>query len=229
MLKLVGKDLLAARWILLCGAAVLSLYSLQPFFSAGFILAAGGALALAGQATVFFLEDRNKTEILYLSLPVSRASIVGARYLLGAVLLAAGGAMVFGIIGWAGALMHVPRPAGGFPGLLSIEAAALFFPLTAFFLSLYLPFYHRFSFGRGTLLFTAAGVLCAALGAAGLKAALSDAFASGGGEAVIFGAVRVLRLSLGTPLFVLAAAAAVFIPFLVSLFLSTRFYARREF
>ncbi len=77
-----------------------------------------------------------------------------------------------------------------------------------------------------TTLFSAAGALSVSLGAAALRAALPAAFVPGGGESVVFGAVR---FSLGPPLFVLAAVAVVVVLFVASLFLSKRFYARREF
>lgn len=230
MLKICLKDLLAARWFLLAILSVLLLYTLQPFFSAGFILTAGGAAVMAGLAIVFFLEDRNKTEILTLSLPVKRSAIVGARHLLGALFLAVCGGIVFGVIAPLGILIHSGPADTGLSGLLSVEASALFFVIVAFFLALYLPLYHRFGFGRGTILFLIVGIALASLGTAGLFSTLAAGPAPGRElGAVAVGFVRTIRSSLGTPLFLLAAAVLVIIPFEVSFRLSTRFYARREF
>ncbi|MCX6564902.1 MAG: ABC-2 transporter permease [Candidatus Aminicenantes bacterium] len=230
MLKLCLKDLLAARWFLLANMTVLLLYALQPYFSAGFIMAAGGVVVIAGLAIVFFLEDRDKTEILTLSLPVKRSAIVGARHLLGALFLAVCGGIVFGVIAPLGTVIRSRSDAAGLSRLLSIEAAVLFFVITLFFLALYLPLYHRFGFGRGTIVFLIAGIALVSLGAAGLFAILPAAPAPGRelGTAVI-GSVRAIRSSLGTPLFLLSAVAVVVVPFAISLRLSLRFYARREF
>jgi len=230
MLKLCAKDILAARWVLLAELAIISLYALQPYFSAGFIMAAGITLILSGLATVFFMEDRNKTEVLYLSLPIKRSAIVGARYLLGALFLAVCGGIVFGVIAPMGTLIHSRPDDIGLSRLLSIEAAVLFFVITVFFLALYLPLYHRFGFGRGTILFLIVGIALTSLGTAGLFSILpADPAVRRELGAAVIGSVRAIRMSLGTPLFLLAAAALVVIPFGISFRLSLRFYARREF
>jgi len=229
MLRIFAKDLLAARWFLLAGAGALFLYTLQPFFSAGVILAAGAAVVLFGLAVVFFLEDRNRTEIVTLSLPVKRSEVVGARHLLGVLFLAVSGGIVFGAIAPLGTLVHSGPAAAGLFRLFSIEAAALFFVITAFLLALYLPLVHRFGFGRGTVLFLVAAIVLASLGAAAWFARLPADFSKSGGFESVFQALRALRSSLGTPLFLLLAAALIVVPYSVSFRLSLRFYARREF
>lgn len=230
MLKICLKDLLAARWFLLAGAAFLLFYALQPYFSAGFIMAAGGAVVLAGLAVVFFLEDKNKTEILILSLPVRRSAIVGARHLLGALFLAVSGGIVFGVIAPLGIVIP-SRPADAdLSRLFSIEAASLFFVITAFFLALYLPLVHRFGFGRGTIRFVFAGIVFASLGAAGLFSVLpADPAARRELAVAAIGLVGEIRSSLGTPLFLLAAVVLTGMFFWISFRLSLRFYEKREF
>ncbi len=136
----------------------------------------------------------------------------------GAVLLAAGGAMVFGIIGWAGALMHVPRPAGGFPrasfdrsgGLVFSADRAFSCSLPSVLSPLRLRPRNAPVHGRRRR--------CAALGAAGAQSRPLGRLRFGrrGG--------RYFRGRPGSPALLgdaplSCAAAAVFIPFLVSLFL----------
>ncbi len=231
MLKLIRKDWLAARWFLLANLAAILLYSLQPPFADVLVMVPGFCLVLINLAAVFFFEDRNKTEILYLSFPVKRRDVVASRHLLGGLSLAGVGLAVFGVIG---PLAGWIRPAGrsvSFP-LHSVEAAAVFAVFSAVFASLYLIFYHRFGFGKGTMAFVVVAVLLLSAVVAAVVTRFPDDFdAAKNAEGVrtVFGCLHALRASLGTPLFLLAAAAAVIVPFLVSLSLSQRFYARREF
>lgn len=217
MLKLCLKDLFAARWLLLLALFITILYPLQPFWPGEILPFMGGTYGFIALFIVFFLEDRNKTEILYLSLPVQRQTIVRARYLLGAFFILAGGVIVPLV-----SLIAAPLTEGGeSPLILSLEVAAAFLLILGFALSLYLGCYHRYGFGRGTFVFLIAGVVLGTLTLAAIK---------GGGRSLsIPGILAGFRSALGTPLFILAAAAAVAVPFLVSLRLSTRFYARREF
>jgi hypothetical protein len=216
MLKLVLKDLLAARWLLLLALLVAILYPIQPFWPGEILPFMGGIYGFIALFIIFFLEDRNKTEIQYLSMPIQRRTVVRARYLLGSLLVVAGGIIVPLV-----SLIVSPSTENGEPRLIfSLEIAAAFLLIYGFALSLYLCCYHRFGFGRGTTVFVIAGVVLMTLAVAGLKA---------GGSLSIPGILRAFRASLGTPLFLLAAAAAVIIPFIVSLRLSLRFYACREF
>jgi len=231
MLKLIMKDLLAARWFLLLNLVAILLYSLQPPFADILVMVPGFYLVLINLATVFFYEDRNKTEILYLSFPVKRRDIVGARHLLGALSLAVVGLAVFGVIG---PLSGWIKPAGksvSFP-LLSVEAVAIFAAFSAIFISLYLVFYHRLGFGRGTIIFVIVAVLLLSAVVAAVVIRFPedfDAAKNAEGARTVFGGLHALRTSLGTPLFLLAAALLTVVPLLVSLSLSKRFYARREF
>lgn len=226
MLKLCAKDWLAARWLLLADLAVLCLYSLQPYFSAGFILAGGAAVVLFGLGIVFFLEDRNRTEVLFLSFPIRRADVVGARYLFGALLVLVSGAALFGVVAPVAALVQSGVSGDDPLNLISIDAAAAFLCLSVFLVALYLPFYHRFGFGRGTIRFAAAAL---GLAAAALAAFLPALSAKNGGAEAVFGAVRTIRLSLGPALFLAAVAAFIIVTGFISFRASLRFYDRREF
>jgi len=94
---------------------------------------AGGTFGFLCLFIVFFQEDRHKTEILYLSLPLKRETIVGARYLL------AGGATMLGLSCSLDRLF----PSSGLPGrnvrqLLSLEGTAFVLVVSVFFIALYL-------------------------------------------------------------------------------------------
>ena len=229
MLKLMKKDLLAARFLLGANLAALVLFSIQPHFSGGFILVFAVVLAISSLAAVYFYEDRNRTEVLYLSLPVKRKDIVVARHVIAAGFLAAFGLVMFGIIApLESRLAAGPDP---FP-LRSIEAAALYMVLGAILISLYLTCQYRFGFGRGSIAFVIVAVILftAIVAAVVIRfPADFDAAKNEAGVRTIFGSLQALRTSAGTPLFLLAAAVLVLVPFLVSLPLSRRFYARREF
>jgi len=211
------KDLLAARWFLLLVLFIGILYPIQPFWPTEILPFMGGVYGFIALFIIFFLEDRNKTEIQFLSMPVQRRTIVRARYLLGSLLIVLGGVATTAL-----SIIAFPLTESGEPRLfLSMEIVLAFFLMYAFGLSLYLGCYHRLGLGRGTILFVIAAIVLITLAMLGLK---------GGAKSLsIPGILRALRAFLGTPVFLVAAAAAVIVPFAVSLRLSTRYYARREF
>jgi len=164
MFKLCRKDLLAAHRPLLLILVIFILYFLQPVWSSLLIMAIGGGFGFICLFVIFFLEDRNKTEILYLSLPQKRSTIVGARYLLSGLLSLIGGATLFGLVVPLNGLIFPSRPLGSnLQPLLSVEGVAGFLVISVFISSLYLPFHHRFDFGRGVILFMIVGVALLAL------------------------------------------------------------------
>jgi len=100
---------------------------------------AGGTFGFLCLFIVFFQEDRHKTEILYLSLPLKRETIVGARYLLAGLMSLAGGATMLGLSCSLDRLF----PSSGLPGrnvrqLLSLEGTAFVLVVSVFFIALYL-------------------------------------------------------------------------------------------
>jgi hypothetical protein len=237
MLKLCKKDLLAARWFLSLALVIIILYPLQPFWPSVMLLTLGGLFGFFSLFIVFFLEDRNKTEVLYLSLPVKRSAIVGARYFLAGLLTLVGGGAVFGLIVPLSAVVHSRLPQSDLRPLLSIEGAAGFLVISVFLLALYLPFYHRFGFGRGTFLFSivGGGILGGLVGLIRFRQAFesagppADPTISKDPSAWILGIIESIRTSMGTPLFLLAVVGFVIGATTISLRLSLRFYDRREF
>jgi hypothetical protein len=201
-------------------------------------MAMGGTFGFTGLVIVLFLENRNGTEILYLSLPLKRATIVGGRYVLAGLLTLAGGAAVFGLVIPLSAALHSRLADAGVRALLSIDGAAGYLLATVFLASLFLPFYHRSGFGRGMILFSMAGAAILAVGFGGWKLAgrafdfagrLNDSHIPQDAGAWILGRIGSIRISLGTPLFLLAGLAAAGFAVAISLWFSLRFYRRREF
>ena len=228
MLKLVKKDLLAARWFLLTEWALFVIYVMQPFIGSQFIIILGGILALSNVYQILFIEDRNKTEILYLSLPIKRSTIVGARFLLG-FFHSLGALIVFGLIALINAVFRLHTSGPVQTSLLSIEAVVLLLIMSSHFLSLFLVFVYRSGFSRGTVSFILYGTLLAVSGISVLSLVPLDADSMKNSGGFLLASLGTLRRALGTPLFLLAAALLTVVPFLVSLSLSKRFYARREF
>ncbi len=228
MLKLIRKDWLAARWFLLAEWTIFVLYVLQPFIGSQFIIILGSFLALSNVYQILFLEDRNKTEILYLSLPIKRSTIVGARFLLG-FFHSLGALIVFGLIAVINSVFRTQTSGPDRLSLLSVEAVVLLLIMSSHFLSLFLVFVHRSGFSRGTVSFVLYGTLLAISGISLLSLVPLDADSTKNPGGFLLASLGTLRRALGTPLFLLAAAFLAIVPFLVSLSLSRRFYARREF
>jgi ABC-type transport system involved in multi-copper enzyme maturation permease subunit len=182
------------------------------------------------------LEDKGKTEILYASLPLGRARIVRARYLLTVLLTAAAAGLCFGAL----ALIARISPIGGqraAAGALLVPEALVLFPAALLLLfSYYLPFVFGLGFGRGSGF--AAGILAAAaaLGTALAPGAVGRWFASrapGSGlvpdpVGSILRAAAGMRESWGTPAFMAAAAALTALILWLSIGISTALYKRRD-
>ena len=157
MIELVWKDLVVARWFLVFG---LPLYALQ--------------LALtASQAPVFFifttvfsgllgfgsigLEDRQNTESLWCSLPVTRREVVLARYLSTGLGLLLGLGLSWSIGRVAARLMGAAAD-GDASVPTGLLAYAALFALLALLAEVFLPCYFRFGAGKGLVVFSAVAV-----------------------------------------------------------------------
>jgi ABC-type transport system involved in multi-copper enzyme maturation permease subunit len=156
MLDLVWKDVVAARKLLLLviplgGAQLAVLASVPPIYP----IAALSFSALLAFGSVA-LEENQRTELLWNSLPVSRAEVVMARYLTALI------GMTIGLaLGWALAQVAarpVPTGALGSATFTSLSAHALMFGLLAFSAAVFLPLSFRFGAGRGLVLFSAVSV-----------------------------------------------------------------------
>ncbi len=156
MLSLIRKDVEAAsRWLLL--VIPLGILHLATFASFGpvFLLATlffSGLLAFGSIP----LEEVQRTEPLWNSLPVTRGQIVMARYL--SVLLG----MTAGLgLSWAvgQAMMRMTAAGTGGPSpFVSFHVHALVFVLLGLLSAVFLPFYFRCGAGRGLILFSATAV-----------------------------------------------------------------------
>jgi hypothetical protein len=156
MLSLVWKDVAAARrWLLL--VIPLGLLHLATFASFGpvFLPAAFAFSVLLAFGSIP-LEEIQRTESLWNSLPVTRGQIVMARYL----------SVLLGILAGLGLSWSVgqvitrmmPAGAGGPSPFVSFHAHALVFVPLALASAAFLPFYFRCGAGRGLILFSAAAV-----------------------------------------------------------------------
>jgi len=239
MLKICLKDFLAARWVWLTAGTIVVLFVIQPFGNILMVTLFGAILSFAGLLAVFLLEDRNKTEIFFASLPLNRSTIVKARYLLAAALITTAGLLVFGVVlplGEAILAMTQVRPAT--VSSARPEFIALFILLSTLLAVLFLPFQHRFDFGRGTVRFgfTAAGIIAVGAGLERVTGRWvkipATSFDMGNPTLSVMGPLRILEnlhTNLGTPLFLAAAVGLCAILFLLALRLSLAGYARREF
>jgi ABC-type transport system involved in multi-copper enzyme maturation permease subunit len=168
MLNLVWKDIAAARRILLI-VLPLGILQLAVFASVGpFILPAALFFSAILASGSIALEETQRTELLWNSLPVSRGQVVFGRYLtvllgilvglglswaVGQVvgrLLAAGGGAINTASGSTGTVDPAP--------FASPIALAPIFVVLALSAALYLPFYFRWGAGRGAVILSAVGV-----------------------------------------------------------------------
>jgi len=238
MLKLCYKDYLAGRWFWLASSVLYALYVVQPLGSSILLMAFGPMLVLANLNIPLFIEDKDKTEILYAGLPLTRADIVRGRHLLAALLLAGSGLLIFGAGAAVKTVFRSPAYQAILSPLLTVEGAAGYLLAGGLLYAGFLPLYHKLGLGRGNIVFTL-GALVILGAAAGIERLASQtwkiipplfttAFLKDPGKGIVEKICGV-RSAIGTPLFALTAAALVAALFFFSIRLSTRFYERREF
>ena len=156
MLDLVWKDVVAARrllWLILpLGGVQIAVMSFVP---AIYLMATLTFCALLAFGSIA-VEEYQRTELLWNSLPVTRGEFVTARYLTTLIGIVAGLAL-----SWALA-QTVTRLASdvtdGPAGLLSLDAHAVLLGFLVFGAAVYQPLYFRFGAGRGLLYFSAIAV-----------------------------------------------------------------------
>jgi len=153
MLKLCYKDFLAGRWLWLLALALFGLNWMFAFRqSLGImlltLLLVGGCLAIT-----FFQDQLNKTEVLYGSLPLTRAAIVRGRYLLAGLLSLAALVVSFAYGAFLKAVFGLGDLRISLKALGSVEGLAGYALILAFLTSLYFPLHYRFGAGRAVLLF----------------------------------------------------------------------------
>ncbi len=238
MLKLCYKDYLASRWLWLLPFIIFVLYSIQPIGQTVLVMFFGWAAVFLCLFITGVLEDRNKTEALYISLPVKRATVVRARYLLAGILILAGGAVIFSLLGPINAFLKTRNPRADIGILMTTEGGAGFLISLGFACILYLPLYFWLGFGRGSAIFslvllglglglTGIGQLAARwLGWRGLLFTTETLKDPGSGIIQVLGRTRE---SIGTALFIGMIFAALVVLSFISLRLSERLYERREF
>jgi len=156
MLNLVWKDIATARRILLL-VIPLGILQLAVFASVGaFILPAALFFAAVLASGSIALEEAQRTETLWNSLPVSRGQVVFARYLTVLLGILVGLGLTCAVGQVVGRLM-APGAVNPAPFASPVALAPIFvvLALTAAF---YLPFYFRWGAGRGAVILSAVGV-----------------------------------------------------------------------
>jgi hypothetical protein len=167
MLNLIWKDIAAARRLLLFGIP-LGIVQLAVFASVGaFILPAALFVAAVLASGSIALEESQRTETLWNSLPVSRAQVVFARYvtvllgiLLGLGLAWAVGQVVGRLMAAAGGVAGSPDTSMGITNPAPFASPVAMVPLFIVLVvtaALYLPFYFRWGAGRGAVILSAVG------------------------------------------------------------------------
>ena len=157
MLSLIWKDFVAARRLLLLlviplgGVQLAVLASVPPIYP---IAALSFAAVLAfGSIAV---EETQRTELLWNSLPVTRGAFVTARYLVALI------GMTFGLtFGWVIAQLTVRSISIGGLGaatFTSFTAHVLMYGMLVLAAAVFLPLHFRFGPGRAIMLFLAASV-----------------------------------------------------------------------
>jgi ABC-type transport system involved in multi-copper enzyme maturation permease subunit len=231
MLSLVWKDLVAARrllpLVLAVGAVQVAVMSFVPGIYVMAALTFAAVLAFGSIA----VEEYQRTELLWNSLPVRRGHFVTARYLTTLTGIVPGLALSWGL---ARTMRLTVRGAAadGAAALLSFDAHAVLFGLLLFAAALYLPLYFRFGAGRGLLLLMAiavAGLILvpplagALLAATGQPGAVSEAETW---RTLISTAARWAEPRFGRVLAAFLGSGIVALG--VSLLLSRRLYQRRD-
>jgi hypothetical protein len=238
VLKLCYKDYLASRWLWLLPFIIYVLYSIQPIGQTVMVMLFGWASIFTCLIITGALEDRNKTDALYISLPVKRATVVRARYLLAGVLTIVGGAVIFSLLGPINAFLKTRNPKIDIGILMTVEGGAGFLIAVTLAWVLYLPMYFGLGFGRGSAVFSFA-FLGLGLGLAGIERLaarwlgwrsllLTPESLKDPGSGILEAVGRV-RGELGTPLFIVIIVIVLGALGFISLLLSIRLYERREF
>ncbi|MGD8867293.1 MAG: ABC-2 transporter permease [Gemmatimonadales bacterium] len=152
MLDLIWKDFVAARRFLLLviplgGVQLAVLASTPPIYPIAALMFA----ALLGFGSIA-LEESQRTELLWNSLPVTRDDLVTARYLVALI-----GVTTGLVMGWALAQLVGGRVSLGTfgPAFTSFPAHALMFGVLVLAAAVFLPLHFRFGPGRAVIFFSA--------------------------------------------------------------------------
>jgi len=235
MLSLVWKDLVAARRYLLLviplgGVQLAVLASVPPIYPIA-ALTFSAFLAFGSLA----LDESQRTELLWNSLPITRSEFVSARYLVALI------GMTIGLaFGWAVArLATQPVSLGIFrtATLTNFSTHAFMFGLLVLAAAVFLPLHFRFGPGKAVLLFLAVAVAVSIiisllaqlyLMAKGYPSPISDpdGWRNAGGAEVLGRAVEWTAARLGRLLAMFVAISSFFLG--LSWSVSRRLYETRD-
>ncbi len=188
------------------------------------------ATALGWTVAIAAIEWQLGADRLVASLPVTRSTIVQARYV-SALAAVALGAVLFVVYGHALMAVAAERLAGRWPGTpmwASADGVAAFLAVGYAATIAFLPFYFRLGFPLGAMLFAVFGggvVIAATALMSGGSSTRLDVMPS---SAVIRGAISSLAGSWGPARAILAVLGLAAVLGFVSVRLSIRFYGRRD-
>jgi hypothetical protein len=235
MFKLCAKDFRACRWWWLLVLVVFILnISLNAAHNFLFMIATL-ALALGCLVLTLVQEFISKTEVLYGSLPLTRRTIVGGRYLLAAFLAVGAVVVTSTYVLFLKSVVRLEPMSLGLGRLLSVEGLAGFALVAAFLVTFYLPLFHRFGLAKSAVVFslTVTALAAGLFGLARLPVLkkVIDRLPARPGSAgdpglAIVSAIGQAREALGTPVFLVLSVVIIALLTAVSVRLSIRYYER---
>jgi len=180
-------------------------------------------------ASVAAVDDNYKAHAVFCSLPLSRRSVVWGRYFSSFAIVLIGAALCYG---YGRLLNAVTEPVGVVDGVVMLNRGMpVLLGASLLLLSVFLPFYFRFGILRGAVFFGLAALAGAVVfvGIRALSQPLDAAIRRVGGvwEGLLAG-LAAARNGLGPAAFLAAAVAVAAGLATLSIFLSVRYYRKRE-
>jgi hypothetical protein len=195
------------------------------------------AVALAWTAAIALVEWQSDTDRLIASLPTARATVVEARYA-SALAAVAIGLLLYIVYGHAVMAVATDRLmvrwSGMTPAWTSADGVAAFLLVGYLLVVVFLPFYFRFGFSLGAMLFSVSAAAAIAVATALTRLGVRGKFAAGPAHAGLAPSETVrewlssLSVSWGPAAASLAILAAATLFGVLSVRLSIRFYQRRD-
>jgi len=144
MLRLIWKDLLVQKkswWTV----AVLPMFMLIAFANQPEAALIAGPLAVAYVLVIMacVYDEKNKTDLLWCSLPISRKTIIGAKYLAALTFILLG-ILVVTVYGFIIKFFGIPLPIE----VISLEDIFGIIMATSLFVALFFPLYFKFGYAK---------------------------------------------------------------------------------
>ena len=235
LLGLAVKDLRLGAVYLWAIVPVYLGYGAALFLATGAYYLVNGVFVFGLVVGLVLLDARHRADLLLLSLPVTRRTVVIGRYLAAAVLLASGALLCFAYAQLLGHLLPLERAA---PTLCeTLQGIGPYAGAALLFLSVFFPLYYRLGPGKALYALAALllGIILAGVGVHALAWRVGHGTLAGfspGLTLSLFASVvadaRPCRGTLGTPARVLLWTVGLAAALALSAVLSVRAYRRRE-